>query len=222
MKLASAPPAGTPTVSVILCTYNRREVVGRAIRSVLAQTFAEFELLVIDDGSTDGTAEVVLAFAARDPRIVYERHANRGLAAARNAGLALARGEWVTFLDSDDAYAPDHLAVRIALVEAEPVDALFGGVRLRGDRKLRFVADVERPGHKIHLTHCHIGGTLFARRAVLAALGGFHEIPYAEDHELMTRIERRYRVAHCARPSYLYNLAGVDRLGIRYLSRPAA
>jgi len=222
MKVASGPPAGTPTVSVILCSYNRREVVGRAIRSVLAQTFAAFELLVIDDGSTDGTAEVVLGFAARDPRIVYERHANRGLAAARNAGLALARGEWVTFLDSDDAYAPDHLAVRMARVAAEPVDALFGGVRLLGDRKLRYVADAERPGHKIHLTHCHIGGTLFVRRAVLAALGGFQEIPYAEDHELMTRIERRYRVARCACPTYLYNLAGADRLGIRYLSRRAA
>ena len=147
MKLDSGPPAGgIPTVSVILCTYNRRELVGRAIRSVLAQTFAAFELLVIDDGSTDGTAEIVLAFAARDARIIYERHANRGLAAARNAGLVLARGEWVTFLDSDDAYAPDHLAVRIALVAAEPVDALFGGVRLLGGRKLRYVADAERPG----------------------------------------------------------------------------
>ena len=215
----SAPDARCPAVSVILCTYNRRGLVGRAIRSVLAQTFAAFELVVIDDGSTDGTAEVVLAFAARDARIIYERHANRGLAAARNAGLALARGKWVTFLDSDDAYAPDHLAARIALVAARPVDALFGGVRFVGRRPLRYVADVERPGHKIHLAHCHIGGALFVRRAVLVRLGGFPALPYAEDHELMKRIEEGYRVARCVRRSYLYNLRGGDRMGIQYLER---
>jgi glycosyltransferase involved in cell wall biosynthesis len=207
----------SPTVSVILCTFNRRSQVGHAIRSVLTQSFADFELIVVDDGSTDRTAEVVLPLARRDARIIYMRHANRGLAAARNAGIHVSRGEWVTFIDSDDSYAPDHLKVRMALVAEGKLDAVFGGARLVGPRQLHYVADVDRPGHKIHLARCHIGGTLFVRRTVLIDLGGFHELAYSEDHELMARIERRYRVGVCTRATYLYRLGGNDRLGALYL-----
>jgi glycosyltransferase involved in cell wall biosynthesis len=204
-------------VSVVLCTFDRAACLASAIRSVLAQTFDDLELVVVDDGSTDGTADVVMPFARQDDRIVYVRHANRGLASARNTGIALARGTWVTFVDSDDAYAPDHLAVRVALAAERGVDAIFGGARLVGPRKLHYIADMERPGHKIHLSRCHIGGTLFVRRRVLVEVGGFHDVPFAEDHELMSRIEKHYRVHTCTERTYVYRLSGKDRMGTAYL-----
>lgn len=207
-----------PSVSVVLCTYNRGAQLERAIRSVLAQTLADFELIVVDDGSTDGTADVVLPLARRDARIIYMRHANRGLPEARNAGIRLSRGTWVTFIDSDDEYAPDHLSVRMSFATEHEADAVFGGVRLVGPRRLRYVADMDRPGHKIHLARCHIGGTLFVRRNVLIEIGGFHDVAFSEDHELMTRIERAYRVIACTRATYFYHLKGADRLGALYPS----
>src|SRR5215213_5732646 len=93
-----------PAVSVILPTYERREVVGDAIRSVLAQSFSDFELIVVDDGSTDGTDK---SLPRPDPRVRYVWQANAGVAAARNRGLELARAPIAAFIDSDDVWLPD-------------------------------------------------------------------------------------------------------------------
>src|SRR5262245_22080838 len=114
-----------PRVSVVIPTFNRAGFVREAIESVLAQTFGDWELIVIDDGSTDDTASVVAAFG--DPRIRYIRQENRGEGRARNAGLAVATGEWVSFLDSDDRMLPDNLAALIAVSDARPeIDVAYG------------------------------------------------------------------------------------------------
>ncbi len=104
-------------VSVIIPTYQRRELVRRAVDSVLAQSYRDFELIVIDDGSTDGTKE---ALAPLTGRLRYRWQPNRGAAAARNAGLELVRGSIVAFLDSDDRWLPDHLAVVTEVLERHP------------------------------------------------------------------------------------------------------
>jgi glycosyltransferase involved in cell wall biosynthesis len=102
-----------PVISVIIPTYNRAHLVGRAIRSVLAQTFQDWELIVVDDGSSDNTEEVVCSF--QDPRICYISHeVNRGGSAARNTGIKVARGEYVSFLDSDDEWLPEKLEKQLA------------------------------------------------------------------------------------------------------------
>jgi glycosyltransferase involved in cell wall biosynthesis len=98
----------TPFFSVVIPVYNRADALGGAISSVLAQSEHDFEIVVVDDGSTDDPARVVDSF--RDPRIRFHRQGNRGGGAARNAGIDLARGRFIAFLDSDDAYLPDHLA----------------------------------------------------------------------------------------------------------------
>src|SRR4051812_7778207 len=95
-----------PLVSIVLPTYNRADVIGRAIDSVRAQTFLDWELLVIDDGSTDGTADVVTGI---DQRVRLLRQPNGGTYVARNYGLVQARGRYLTFLDSDDAWLPHFL-----------------------------------------------------------------------------------------------------------------
>lgn len=105
-------------VSVIMPCYNAARFIADAITSVLGQTEASWELIVIDDGSTDGSADVVRRFA--DPRIRLITQANAGVSAARNAGLAGSRGEFVAFLDADDRMRPDRLRVPLEIFAAEP------------------------------------------------------------------------------------------------------
>ena len=96
-----------PKFSIIIPTYNRAHLISTAIQSVLAQSVKDWELIIIDDGSTDNTKEVVFSF--QDPRIMYGYQENKGRSLARNAGLHNARGIWICFLDSDDWYLEDHL-----------------------------------------------------------------------------------------------------------------
>ena len=116
-----------PAVSIIMPAYNVEPYVGEAIRSALAQTYTDFELIVVDDGSKDGTADVVRRRAREDPRIHLVQHANRGLAGARNSALRAARGAFIALLDSDDLWEPDFLAEQMAILEARPdVDIVTG------------------------------------------------------------------------------------------------
>jgi hypothetical protein len=106
-----------PEVSIILPTYNRVDVIGRAIASIIGQTHQDWELLVIDDGSNDGTVE---RLGGLDPRIRFIRQANQGVAAARNTGIAAATGRFIAFMDSDDAWRPQFLALTSAFLRAHP------------------------------------------------------------------------------------------------------
>jgi glycosyltransferase involved in cell wall biosynthesis len=105
------------TVSVVIPTYNRAGSVGLALDSVLAQTRPADEIIVVDDGSSDATPEVLAGYGGR---IRVIRQENAGVSAARNAGIRAATGQWVAFLDSDDEWFPEKLAVQIAAVEKEP------------------------------------------------------------------------------------------------------
>ena len=126
-----------PTVSVIIPTYNRAHLLPRALESVLAQTFEDLEVLVVDDGSTDGTEAVVTGY---DDRVRYLRQPqNAGVSAARNRGLREARGEFVAFLDSDDEWFPEKLARQVERFRELPdrVGLLYCGVQFgrRPDRE---------------------------------------------------------------------------------------
>jgi glycosyltransferase involved in cell wall biosynthesis len=103
----NADVVGEPYFSVVIPTYNRAGVVGRAIESCLAQTFTDFEVIVVDDGSADDTQTRVLAY--RDARVIYVRQENAGASAARNLGAELSRGRFLAFLDSDDEFLPGKL-----------------------------------------------------------------------------------------------------------------
>lgn len=106
-----------PVVSIILPTFNRADTILRAVRSVLAQSFSDWELLVIDDGSTDDTAALVTGLDARI-HIIHQK--NAGVYVARNNGLKRSRGEYITFLDSDDEWMPNFLAITVAFLRAHP------------------------------------------------------------------------------------------------------
>jgi glycosyltransferase involved in cell wall biosynthesis len=112
-----------PKFSIILPTYNRAHLISTAIESVIAQSVTDWELIVIDDGSTDNTKEVVFSF--KDSRIMYGYQENKGKSIARNAGLHNARGIWICFLDSDDWYLEDHLEAFEEAMKENPQASIF-------------------------------------------------------------------------------------------------
>ncbi|GEM_PF-516010 len=114
-------PAGAPVVSVIIPAYNRAELLGPTLESVLAQTYADYEVIVVDDGSQDATGPAVQAYVPRfGGRLFYVYQRNQGLPGARNTGCRLARGRYLAFLDSDDLWKPEKLATQVPLLEADP------------------------------------------------------------------------------------------------------
>ena len=130
-----------PFFSIILPTYNRASFLKRSIGSVLAQTFADWELIVMDDGSRDQTKEVVTSF--KDPRIRYFYQENRERSAARNNGIARAKGEYICFLDSDDAFMADHLEVfQSRIITGMHVPAIFvAGIQVQHEDGVLFKRD---------------------------------------------------------------------------------
>ena len=157
-------------VNVILPLYNGRDFVAVAIRSVLAQTYTPFELLVIDDGSVDGGMEVV----PRDPRIRYFRQDNAGVAAARNLGIRESDGELITFIDQDDIWVPEKLQIQVAFLQEHPeIDYVIAR------QKIRLAPGVSRPAwlKPEHLEESRTGflpGTLMVRRKVFDDFGLFN------------------------------------------------
>ena len=106
-----------PLVSVVMPTYNRADVVGRAIDSILNQTYNDFEFIIVDDGSTDSTSEILQKYAAIDKRIILLRQNNQGAAATRNAGVNKAKGKYIAFMDDDDISLPNRLEKQVAFLE---------------------------------------------------------------------------------------------------------
>ena len=133
-----------PRVSVIIPTYNRAHLVGRAIQSVLDQTYDDFEVIVVDDGSTDNTMEVVSGF--RDERIKYIQHpVNKGTpAAARNTGIRAARGELIGFVDSDDEWLPEKLQKQVDKFGTSSINVglVYGGYCVIDDQTKRMIRQV--------------------------------------------------------------------------------
>ncbi|MFO1058505.1 MAG: glycosyltransferase family 2 protein [Dongiaceae bacterium] len=193
----------TERVSVVLPTWNRAATLPRAIRSVLDQTHGALELIVVDDGSTDATREVVAALA--EPRLRYlpfER--NRGQAAARNAGIAASTADLVAFQDSDDIWMPEKLARQLEALRARPdLAGVYGDLRRHQADGQVFViiAPDLAPGRyfdrrpSLYQTFGLGIQSCLLRRTALAAAGGFREdMRCYEDLELLLRLAREHRL----------------------------
>lgn len=183
----------TPTVSIIIPTYNRARLVGRAIQSALDQTYQDFEVIVIDDGSTDNTEEIVKSI--NDPRIRYVRHSeNRGGSAARNTGIKVAHGEYIAFLDSDDEWLPEKLQHQLKILREadEEVGLVYSGfVRVYPDGKVK--------GHRDVAKGISIGfpSRWLVKSKVLESIEGFDEtLPALTDTEISIRIRQKYAVLY--------------------------
>lgn len=127
-----------PTVSVIIPTYNRAHLVGRAIQSVLNQTYKDFELIIVDDGSTDNTEDIIKKYQKKDERIKYiRRKKNKGGSVARNTGINAAIGEYIAFLDSDDEWLTEKLERQMKVFKStsSEVGVVYSGFFRINDRR---------------------------------------------------------------------------------------
>ena len=195
-----------PQVSVIIPTHNRAEFLATAIRSVLKQTFKDFELLVIDDASSDTTAQVVASF--RDPRIHYIRHdRNQGGAAARNTGIANSNGEYIAFLDDDDEWYSEKLMrqMRCMVASRPEVAVVYTGYQIvdRATNQVRArMIPAERGNLHAQLLETNpIGGTssVLLKRECLTKVGLFDEaLPSFQDRDLWIRIARAFEFDYVA------------------------
>ncbi|HEV8014415.1 MAG TPA: glycosyltransferase family 2 protein [Stellaceae bacterium] len=193
--------SGVTTISVVIPLYNRREEIERALASVLRQSRAPDEILVVDDASRDGSADTVAALA--ESRINLLRHErNQGASAARNTGIAAARGDWIALLDSDDEWDARKLELQLdALTRAtgEAVASVTGYV-IRDYRTGEERAFVPRPADAARdalVWGCPlgIGSTLLARRSIFAAIGPFDPaLPRLEDWEWLMRYLPAHRL----------------------------
>ena len=200
-----------PLFSIIMPTFNRAGLLGRAITSVLAQEETGWELLVADDGSTDATWPLLCDWQASDTRIRCWRHANRGQAAARNALLQEASAPWVVFLDSDDEFDPGHLSKRREAIASEAdVDLWISPMRVVGDP---LVPCSRHYGKMIHLDKCVGVGMIVVRREAILGIGGFPEMAYAEDAAMISRLVLAgVRTRQLAQRSYVYHREHADTI----------
>jgi GT2 family glycosyltransferase len=195
-----------PTFSVVMPAFNAEVTVGSAIRSVLAQTRTDFELLVVDDGSTDATVEEIRT-QATDPRVRLLRQEHRGVAAARNHAVSEARGTLISMLDSDDLWLPSYLDVMADVLAANPAAALaYTDAWVFDEAKGRFkrataMAFVSPPSPPPDdpvallfqlLQNNFVYTSVTVRREVLVEVGPFNtDLPAASDYEMWLRLVAR-------------------------------
>jgi glycosyltransferase involved in cell wall biosynthesis len=205
-----------PLVSVIIPAYNAAAYIADTIQSVLDQTCQDFEIIVIDDGSTDATRAAVAPFGQR---IRLQCQSNGGVARARNAGAALAAGSWIAFLDADDLWMPDKLARQLAAADAPMVFTDRLNIGARG----------HLPELQSEVTPMH-GGDLFValmrhgnfitntsvmmRRQLFEQLGGFYTgLNGTEDWDLWIRVAERHHIGFVNEPlvKYRFHAGGISR-----------
>ncbi len=190
-----------PGVSVIIPTYNRRDLVQRALQSVFAQTYSDFEIMVVDDGSTDDTRAVV---EGRD-RVRYLCQANAGPASARNLGIRQARAGIIAFLDSDDVWWPDFLETQLDVLSHYPEVALVCARSVVEGREAKYfplgqeliVGDLYLSLYRKSFVRTP---ATVVRKSCLDAVGYFNEsYLWSEDHDLWLRIASQYTIAYVNR-----------------------
>lgn len=185
-------------VSVIIPTYNYAHFIGEAIESVQAQTYRNFEIIVVDDGSTDATRDVVSGF----PEVRYLHQANQGIALARNAGQLASNGDFLVFLDADDRLLPDALSAGVAALNTNPDCAFVNGHwQLISNKGKPLpsppVVCIASDHYRAFLDENYVGtvGQVMFRRSNLEAVNGFDSsVPGCDDIELYLRIARSYPV----------------------------
>lgn len=185
-----------PSVSVIVPAYNTAPYIGEALESIFAQTFRDYEVIVINDGSPD-TEELERALAPCQDRIVYIKQENRGVGAARNAGIRAARAPLIALLDSDDMWEPDYLAVQVAMLRGDPAidvmypDAVYFGNCCEAGRRFMELcpSDGEVTFEALVTQRCNVMNSVTARRDTVVRAGLYDEsLQGPEDFDLWLRV----------------------------------
>ena len=209
----------SPRISVALSVYNNAAYLTAALDSILAQCFADFELVIVDDGSTDASPAIIDRYAARDPRIRVIRQANQGLIASLNHIIDVARGEYIARMDGDDIALPERFARQLAFLDAHSDHGVVG-TQIRGITE----SGAPRPGHKVEYPTssdavaetlasrsplCH--PSVMMRREVLRSVGRYRAAyRHCEDYDLWLRLVDRTRMANLPDPLLLYRASATQ------------
>lgn len=221
-------------VTVIMPVYNIGPYIGEALESLVEQTFRDFEVIVIDDGSRDETLAIVESFMDRLPMSLLRTSGRIGCAGARNMGLEVARGEWIAFLDGDDVWMPEKLELQVALVDKYPDTTLVytNGYQFDESGDLRLFYRKHSTMHtgnvlrKLYRRNCFYTSSVMVRHSDVESAGLFRsELRFAADYDLWIKLFERGGVArgiwvpltrYRERPSgNSKNLIGIDEVTIR-------
>ena len=182
-------------VSVIIPTYNRAELIARSVQSILKQTYKNIELIIVDDGSTDNTEEIVKKFD--DSRVIYIKQENQGACAARNNGIDYAKGEFIAFQDSDDVWHEDKLEKQINCLKGTGADMCFCCMRQINDHTCsEIIGNKFKNGFiSSSVSVLGIGTQSFCAYSYVFKTEKFDDgMPRLQDFEIMIRIQRKFKI----------------------------
>lgn len=192
-------PDNKPSISVVIPTYNRAEFLREAVDSVRSQSYADFEIIIVDDGSADSTTNIVSSM--KDSRIVYLKQKHGGVSAARNLGISRSRAPFISFLDSDDLWLPRKLETQMDFFRTHPEASICQTEELWMRRGRRVNPAKKHRKHsgwifKECLPLCIVSpSAVMMRREIFDDVGGFDEdLPACEDYDLWLRTSLRYPI----------------------------
>lgn len=202
-----------PLVTVFMAAFNGEAYIEKAIQSVLDQSFTDFELLIINDGSTDHTVDIVRTFT--DPRIrLVHNDSNKGLTFTRNRGIEEAKGQYIAILDCDDLAMPDRLKAQTSFLGSNPEMAICGGQGIIIDKSgeqvgnYNVIAGDKHMSPELIFQNFFINSTLMIKRSAMIEAGGYRDYSPAEDYDLSYRISLHHPVANLNEVLVAYRLHG--------------
>jgi glycosyltransferase involved in cell wall biosynthesis len=192
-----------PAISVVMSVFNGQAFLSEAVESILNQTFRDFEFIIIDDGSTDKTSEILSAYASRDPRIRILRHENKGRAASLNIGIAHAKSNYIARMDADDIALPHRFQQQIDFLEQHPEVGLLGGAVELIDKSGQVIGTVQSALQDSEIKSIMLHGNpmwhpaVVMRKSVVLAAGGYRKpLVDADDYDLFLRMGERSQIAN--------------------------
>ncbi len=217
-----------PKVSVVMPVYNGERYLADAIESILAQTYSNFELIIVNDGSQDSSDAILEAYSERDDRIqVISHERNRGPSVARNTGIAASKGEFIAGMDCDDASLPRRLELQLTFLQANPRVGAVGTRMQVVDDDLKPLFEYDVPEHHAHILWnlffgwSLAGATVMMRREFLLSLGGYETRYLTDDLDLWTRMAGKTRFANIPGKLYVYRRHDAA-IGVEQLTRQRA
>lgn len=203
-----------PKISVIIPTYNREQMIKEAIESVLSQTYKDFEIIVVDDGSTDNTKKVLGPYK---DKIKYLRRENKGAAAARNTGIKHARGKYIGFLDSDDLWRPTKLEKQVEILDKyKDISVVYSNfIKIDENNRIINTSDIKKyfPSGYIfreillRKATCFLVQTLLMRKKCFEEIGYFDtELKKGHDRDMIVRLARKYRFYGIKRNLFMFRI----------------
>lgn len=198
-----------PVVSVVIPTFNRQNLMLRAVRSVLNQSFSNYEIIVVVDGSKDGTPEALQAIGDDRIRVLVHRE-NRGAPAARNTGIKAATGAYIAFLDDDDIWFPEKLEMQLTQMGA--CDALLCGYRVMGERRDRSYRLRDVGLKELKKTNPFGGSGLLVKTFIAKGLQFNETLPKAQDWDFLIRLALQWRIGYITEVLYLVDAGNHRRI----------